>query len=352
LQPLLENALCHQAVVSVAYALDDWPESFFRFFDPYDEMLLRDWQRAWFSHRGSDLSETQGWVLAASALEEYLEQRWSGGFPAPKRFLNKEEARRFLGRETIRIDHLAAQGRLVSADGILKRNISWIDLRSLRRLRQEIEAMLSEAEAAADFGIGPGQFQELVRYGLLSPDSGPEIDGFGEMKFRHQTLTAFIGRIADLVSLPCEVGQYSVISLSQVAHHLEWDGLSLGQFVKATLDGFPSPMVEHEGSSGGLSRFWFHAAEIDRYIASLLESDRRPEASLCTVPALRSVVEWLDRRQDGCSDRFYRQSHQPQDAASLGGCFIEILRCLSAERDYAIAEKVPGEEAVSRTEGV
>jgi len=354
LQAGTENVLCHQAVASVAGALQDWPESFFQFFDPLDDTALCNWQRAWFSHRGNDLSETRGWLLAAVALEEYLEMRWAGrgGPPVPKRFLRKQEASRYLGRGLSLIDRLMAQGRLGSIAGITKRGIRWIDHRSLRRLRQEIEALMPAAEAAADLGIGLGQFRELVRYGLLSPDSGPEIDGSDEMKFSHQTLTAFLGRIADLVSLPGEVGEYSVISLSQVAHHLEWDGLSLGQFVKAMFGGFPSPMVEHEKPSGSLSGFWFHADEINRYIASQLESDTRPEASLCTVPALRSVVEWLDRRQDGCGDRFSRYTHQPLDAARLGGCFIEILRRLSAERDYAIAEKAPGEAAVSRTEGV
>ncbi|MGH8710157.1 MAG: hypothetical protein ACREVA_02380 [Burkholderiales bacterium] len=248
LQAATENELCHQAVASIAGALQDWPESFFQFFDSLDDMALCNWQRAWFSHRGNDLSETRGWLLAAVALEEYLEMRWAdrGNPPVPMRFLRKEEASRYLGRGLNLIDRLMAQGRLGSIAGITKRGISWIDHRSLKRLRQEIEALMPAAEAAADLGIGLGQFRELVRYGFLSPDSGLGIDGGSETKFSHQSLAVFLRRIADLAGPPREVGQSCVLSLCQIADHLERCGLSFGQFVEAMFDGFPPPIVERE----------------------------------------------------------------------------------------------------------
>jgi len=60
LQPTTENELCHRAVTSVAFALDGWPESFFRFCDQFDTVALQNLQRLWFRYSGAELSETQG----------------------------------------------------------------------------------------------------------------------------------------------------------------------------------------------------------------------------------------------------------------------------------------------------
>jgi hypothetical protein len=335
MQPVTENDLCHQAAAFVARALDDWPEGFFRFFDPCDDTTLCNWQRAWFSHRGNDLSETQGWLLAAVALEEYLDLRWAGrgGPPVPKRFLRKEEAGQYLGRGVNLIDRLMAQGRLGSVAGVMKRSVSWIDHRSLRRLRQEIEALMPAAEAAADLGIGLGQFRELVRYGFLSPDDGLGIDGWSETKFSHQSLAAFLRRIAHLAKPPREIGESRILSLCQVSDHLERCGLSFGQFVEAMFDGFPWPIVEREGPSGSLSRFCVRADDLHQYLDSQSEPDKKPLAPLCTVPSLRGVVEWLERKEEEGGNRFYRDTHLPLDAANLGGCFAEILRRFAAENE-------------------
>ncbi|MGH8710158.1 MAG: hypothetical protein ACREVA_02385 [Burkholderiales bacterium] len=51
------------------------------------------------------------------------------------------------------------------------------------------------------------------------------------------------------------------------------------------------------------------------------------------MPSLRGVVEWLERKEEEGGNRFYRDTHLPLDAASLGGCFAEILRRLSAENE-------------------
>jgi hypothetical protein len=172
LQAVTENELCHQAVTSVAHALTNWPERFFRFFDQFDETTVCKWQRNWFDHRGGDLSETQGWVLVAKALEEYLEMRWAGrgSPPVPRRFMRKEEASWYLNRGTNFIDQLVAHGRLRSVDGIAISG-SRIDFRSFRKLERDIVGLMSAAEAAAELGIGLGQFRELLRYKLLSADN-------------------------------------------------------------------------------------------------------------------------------------------------------------------------------------
>jgi hypothetical protein len=346
LQAVTGNDLCHQAAASVAHALTNWPESFFRFFDQFNETTVCDWQRAWFSHRDSDLSEMEGWVLVAGVLEEYLEMRWAGrgGPPVPRRFLRKEDASRYLNRGTNFIDQLVAQGRLRSVDGIAT-NGSRIDLRSLRKLGQEIEALMPAAEAAAELGIGLGQFRELVRYKLLAPDNELQMDGSGEAKFSHQALSRFLGRIADLTSQPREISQYWALSLCQVAAHLERRDLSFGQFIEAMLEDFPSAIFESEGPRNSLSRFWIYAPDFHQYLNSRSKPDknkpdRKPLAPLCTVPSLRGVVEWLERKEEEGGDRFYRDTRQPPlDAVSVLECFVEILCRLSAENEEPWMER-------------
>jgi hypothetical protein len=313
LQSTTDNELCHRAVASVAFALDDWPESFFRFCDQFDTAALQTLQRLWFSYSGVELSETQGWLLVAVALEEYLEGQQNGVGPPFRRLLWMEEAGRRLGLDVSQVERLVEQGKLRSGASIRRAGVSWIDSHSLRRLAREIERMQPALEAAVDLGIGLGQLGDLARYGLLSPDSGPEIDGCDETKFSRKTLADFLDRISDLVTPPRDGGEYSVIPLGRVADHLGLHGLSFGRFMQAMSDGFPRPVIEREGLPGRLSRFWFRLDEINQYLDSQLDPDKRPAAVHYALPSLGKVVAWLDRKQEEVDNRFYRSNQKPRE---------------------------------------
>ena len=56
---------------------------------------------------------------------------------------------------------------------------------------REIERMQPALEAAVELGIRLSQLGDLARYGLLLPDSGPEIDGCNETKFSRKTWPTF-----------------------------------------------------------------------------------------------------------------------------------------------------------------
>jgi hypothetical protein len=346
LQAVTENNLCHQAASSVAQALTNWPESFFRFFDQFDETTVCKWQRNWFDHRGGDLSETQGWVLVAKALEEYLEMQWAGrgGPPVPRRFMRKEEASWYLNRGTNFIDQLVAHGRLRSVDGIAISG-SRIDFRSFRKLERDIVGLMPAAEAAAELGIGLGQFRELLRYKLLSADNEFHGDGKDEAKFSHQALSKFLRRIADLTSKPREISQYWALSLCQIAAYLERRDLSFGQFMEAMLEDFPSAIFESEGPRNSLSRFWVHAADFHQYLNARSKPDRnkparKPLAPLCTVPSLRGAVEWLERKEEEGGKHFYRYTHQQSlNSVSLLECFVKILCRLSDENPELLPDR-------------
>lgn len=324
LQPKTENELCHRVVTSVAPALSDWPEGFFRFCDQFDATALRNWRQVWFSYSGSELSETQGWLLVAAALEEYLEGRRDVVGPSLKRLLWMEDAGRQLDLNVSQIERLVEQGKLRSVASVREVGISWIDSCSLRRLMREIERMQPAAEAAADLGIGLSQLRDLAQYGWLSPGSGPGISGCGETKFSRKTLAAFLDRISDLVTPPRDSGEYSVIPLGRVADHLGLHELSFGQFVQAMVAGFPRPVIEREGLPGRLSRFWFRIDEINQYLDSQLDPDKRPAAVHYAVPSLSKVVEWLDRKQEESDNRFYRGHQQPPNATNPRECFANI----------------------------
>jgi hypothetical protein len=313
LRSTTENELCHRAVVSVAIALDDWPESFFRFCDQFDMTALQNLQRLWFSYSGAELSETQGWLLVAAALEEYLEGRQNGVGPPFRRLLRMEEAGRRLGLDVSQVKRLVEQGKLRSGASVREEGVSWIDSHSLRRLTREIERMRPALEAAVDLGIRLSQLGDLARYGLLSPDSGPEIDGCDETKFSRKTLDDFLDRVSDLVTPPRADGEYNVVPLGRVAEHLELHKLSFGRFVQAMFAGFPQPVIEREGLPGKLSRFWFRTVEINQYLDSQLDPDERPAAVHYASPSLDRVVAWLDKKHEEVDNRFYRSNQQPRE---------------------------------------
>lgn len=348
LQAVTENDLCHQAASSVAQALTNWPESFFRFFDQFDETTVCTWQRNWFDHRGSDLSETQGWVLVAKALEEYLEVRWAGrgGPPVPRRFVRKEDASWYLNRGANFIDQLVAHGRLRSVDGIAISG-SRIDFRSFRKLEREIVGLMPAAEAAAELGIGLGQFRELLRCKLLSADNEFQGDEKDEAKFSHQLLSNLLQRIARHAVKRCEIDPPLALTLCEVAADLERRDLSFGQFIEAIFEfeEFSPAIFESEGPRNSLSRFWVHATDFHQYLNSRSKPnknkpDRKPLAPLCTVPSLRGVVEWLERKEEESGDRFYRHTRQPPlDAVSLLECFVEILCRFSAENGDLLPDR-------------
>jgi hypothetical protein len=346
LQAVTENNLCHQAASSVAQALTNWPENFFRFFDQFDETTVCKWHRNWFDHRGSDLSETQGWVLVAKALEEYLEMRWAGrgGPPVPRRFMRKEEASWYLNRGTNFIDQLVAHGRLRSVDGIAI-NGSRIDFRSFRKLEREIVGLMPAAEAAAELGIGLGQFRELLRYKLLSADNELQDGEKDEAKFSHQALSKLLQRIARCAVKRCEIGPPWALSLCHVAADLERRELSFGQFIEAMLEDILPAIFECEGPPNSLSRFWIHTTDFHQYLNSRSKPNRnkparKPLAPLCTVPSLRGVVEWLERKEEEGGKHFYRHTHQQSlDSVSLLECFVKILCRFSAENPELLPDR-------------
>lgn len=145
------------------------------------------------------------------------------------------------------------------------------------------------------------------------------------MTFSRKTLSGFLNRLSALVTPPVkEASEFRVVSLGRVADHLELHELSFGQFIQSVFGGFPLPVMKQEASFGNLSRFWFRADEINQYLASQFDPDKKPAAPLYTVPALRGVVEWLDRKQEEGENRFFRSAQQSLDAASLKECFGRI----------------------------
>jgi hypothetical protein len=98
-----------------------------------------------------------------------------------------------------------------------------------------------------------------------------------------------------------------------VADHLGLHGLSFGRFMQAMVSGFPRPVIEREGLPGRLSRFWFRLDEINQYLDSQLDPDKRPAAVHYELPSLGKVVAWLDKKQEEVDNRFYRGNQQPRE---------------------------------------
>jgi hypothetical protein len=62
-----------------------------------------------------------------------------------------------------------------------------------------------------------------------------------------------------------------------------------------------------------LSRFWFRLDEINQYLDSQLDPDKRPAAVHYALPSLGKVVAWLDRKQEEVDNRFYRSNQKPRE---------------------------------------
>ena len=75
------------------------------------------------------------------------------------------------------------------------------------------------------------------------------------------------------------------------------------------LAGAPPPVLVQAGGPEKLSHIWFRVDDFNRYLGLHLDTNGRPKAFHYTVPPLRGVVEWLDRRQSE-GDRFYRNNRE------------------------------------------
>jgi hypothetical protein len=179
-------------------------------------------------------------------------------------------------------------------------------------------------EVAADLGIGLGQLSDLEQYGWLTPDSGPGIDGLIETKFSRKTLDAFIDHISVLVTPTQDGGEHNVVPLSRVADHLWLHGLSFGRFMQAMDSCFPRPVIEREGLPGRLSRFWFRIDEINQYLDSQIDPEKRPAAVHHAIPLMSKVVEWLEGKQEEFDNRFYHSYPQPPQARNQRAGFANI----------------------------
>ena len=144
------------------------------------------------------------------------------------------------------IDQLVAHGRLRSVAGIVISG-SRINFRSFRKLEREIVALMPAAEAAAELGIGLGQFRELLRYKLLSADNELQDGGKDGAKFSHQALSKLLQRIARYAVKRCEIGPPWALSLCHVAADLERRELSFGQFIEAMLEDILPAIFECDG---------------------------------------------------------------------------------------------------------
>jgi TniQ len=289
-----ENAVWHEAFSTAYSVFDEWPLNFRRF-------IKQAIQKATERHKFQELNYRISSSCKASALqfiivayEEVLEASSSEecifadeSLP-DKRFINKEEAARQLNLRPVWIDALIEQGQLdVFAKGETDAD-HLVDRQSIYRYKSSVEQMLCTLSVAGRLNVEIDDMIELVRYGCLCAQSGPEIDGFEEWKFAYNAVEKLIGNISSRVISSCAPSVSELIGANDTFKYLKRHKLSVGRFISAVLAGEVNPVAESSGK--GLSRFAFQREQVISYIQKLRSP--RPARKL----TLRDVAEFLDRK--------------------------------------------------------
>jgi hypothetical protein len=107
-------------------------------------------QRLRFNYSDPELSKTQGWLMVAAALEEYLEGRQDGVRPGLKRLLWVEEAGRRLGLNVSRVERLVEPGRLRRVASVREGSASGLILSPVRAPQEKSRSH----EPAMDINLG------------------------------------------------------------------------------------------------------------------------------------------------------------------------------------------------------
>lgn len=238
-----ENEKCHQAYSYAYQAFAAWPTSFYRF-------LLRIRRRSGRKVSESKLyrqietqCDTPSLRFMYIACEDYVEACEWGALepgvtrpPTFRRFVDGGEACRRLGIERKWLDPLLEKGKLVTIhDPVISRLL--IDGESIKLLHESLCSMSSLANVALILGTEVTDAEDLIHEGLLTPLSGPTVDGLPEWRFDRREVADLIDRLEGAMAEYSTPVSEILMAVRAAIRQMKTYGYSPGRCLRAILEG-------------------------------------------------------------------------------------------------------------------
>lgn len=275
----MDNATCHEAMEEAANVFALWPDGFRHVCD----RTLGERHGPEFVADLNALAERQPTAFLRLALDEYLTERHRARTihdlpPLDRSYVPPEEARRRLGVGQAGFERFVTRRDVCVIPGALDPTAIFIDVEALRRIAYERERLLSVADAAANLGLAARHIAELVRHAILEAASGPDIDGFDELRFTAAAIVDLYtalddrSRSAHAPFVSVHVSR-DLIDLRRALEVLNKADVDAGEWLRAVLDGHATPLKLLPASAASqttysLQWFAFETTEVERYVES------------------------------------------------------------------------------------
>ena len=141
-----------------------------------------------------------------------------------------------------------------------------VDAASLVDMHAWLNGLVSIDVIAHCLDININDTQDLIYRGCLNPLSCPSLDRQPTWKFQYHAGHDLLKKIRERISIRVSITSDLLISGGVAIREMKTYGLSVGQFVRAIIDGWIIPRKEIPYQ--GLSSFFFSQGEITRYIRS------------------------------------------------------------------------------------
>lgn len=241
-------------------------------------------------------SDTGCFELLRGAFADYVAQHWSGGHVKEKskrglitgaedwKYVSKDEARRQLRTDSLRVNRYIESGRLkavVLKSGSVRKFL--VEVSSLEKLKRELSRGLNIQKTMALIGVNRHSLRQLVRAGLLEPLRGPAADGSVNWRFSRDAVDALLEKMASGISAPGTLPVGREMTFYQVMRRVSGLGVKMADFIKAILDGKITPC--RVTSDVGVTRFMFKEASVARFAQAIKSGARKRLSSDKTVLA-------------------------------------------------------------------
>ena len=241
--PRTKNEKCNRAYSYAHRAFAAWPASFYRFLSWVKRYGRGKIRESKLYRQIETQCDTPSLRFIYIACEDFVEAyEWTAsepsmtGPPTFRRFVERGEACRRLGIERAWLDPLIKKGKLVTIHDPYKSRLL-IDADSVKLLHESLCKMLSLADIALILGREAADAEDLIHEGLLTPLSGPMVDGLPVWRFDRRGVVDLIDRLGGAMADHSTAVPDSLTAVRAAVRQMKTCGYSLGRCLRAILEG-------------------------------------------------------------------------------------------------------------------
>lgn len=238
-----KNEKCHRAYSCAHLAFAAWPVSFYRFLFRVRRCGRGQIRESRLYRQIETLCDTPSLRFIHIASEDFVEAyEWGASEPSMtrpptfRRFIERSEACRRLGIEQAWLDPLIKKGKLVTIHDPYKSRLL-IDAESVKLLHESLCKMLSLSDVALILGTEAADAEDLIHEGLLTPLSGPTVDGLPVWRFDRRAGVDLIDRLGGAMADYSTAMPDSLTAVRAAVRQMKTCGYSPSRCLRAILEG-------------------------------------------------------------------------------------------------------------------